>query len=916
MPTKRSNIMLSTMLLLVLAVTTESRAQEAEVLSCSLRGPDTIHFVDDQYQPSSFSLDITVRNFGTQDLTQVRVFMLSSQRFTLLSPSSVTIDTLRAGESIELTGDTSFRLQPIAADRDETDTLRVFISTGTQSAGCILPVSIERERRPRLELTCSAPDALRFDEILNDYVPNPFPITTLLRNTGDGPASACRIDFTGPARITPEDGFTSITVGRLEPGQEFEYVWWMQPRRRDTGDTDTVRFDAHGSGGLGGRIVTTACSRPLFIPAARAAEYTCSLEIDAVRYDSSGKQYAPDPFMVRARVTNVGQGIAEGMRMYTMLEDGLVFAPGQAAVDTIAATLLPGQSLGPFVKSVRPLWSQDGDTLRITVMFVDRFGNSALCDGRIWIPPADAPALSVHCASELDTLVLDPLTGGYVQSRFMLHAQVENTGDDPIYNVTLFAFPDPDEVLDIDPRDRERQITSALSRDDGARATSWTVRSTPSTKDRVVRLRVLGIGRTGTGQYLPLIHCDIPVFIPHVGQPRLQCALSTSVTDAGGDMTIDFDTARANYEGTSSAFGEYSVFTISARVTNTGTAVASNVSASLILPPDLLLEEGEVITRTTTPRDIPIGGEGTVSWVVHPRHRDADTVVTVEVLVNERQTDPAQCVLPLRIAEALHVVTVSIPKDLTGVSGGILDVPVMLGPSEGREPGAYQLLLRFDPTMLRFLGATGEGTLTAYNWRHLHAQVHDERPYGTPSVLIVSDSTLFTPNPRSGPVLLVRLQFTVLEREGPPSDADYIVRTALEFIRYPSMMADGRVFAPSIRPHDATTGAKLAPVFRDGEAILSGNCVFPLSGSSRLYPVHPNPFNPIAEIPFHISESSSFRLVLLDGFGRELRVVAEGHAEPGDHRVRLDAHDLPSGVYFCRLETGGIHRIQRMVLVK
>lgn len=904
------------LLLLLLAVTAESWAQEAGVLRCSLHGPDTIRFVDDHYLPSSFVLDITVRNTGTQDLTQIRVFILSSQRFTLLSPASVTIDSLRAGESIDLTGDASFQLQPIAADRDETDTVRVFVSKGTEIASCLLPVHIERERRPRLELTCLTPDALRFDELLNDYVPNPFPVTTILRNTGDGPASDCRIDFTGPARISPADGFTSIAVGRLDAGREFEYLWWMQPRRRDTGGNDTVRFDAHGRGGIGGRIVTTTCSNTLFIPAVRAAEYTCTLEIDAVRYDGSGKQYAPDPFMVRARVTNIGQGIAEGLRMHTVLEDGLFFAPGQSAIDTIAGTLLPGQSLGPFVKSVRPLWSHGGDTLRITVMFIDRFGNTAACEGRMWIPPAESPSLTVDCASELDTLVLDPRTGSYLQSQFTLHARIANTGEDPVFNVALHAFPDPDGVLIIDPRDRERRISSALSPADGMRAASWTVRSTPSTIDRVVRLHVLGVGQLADGQYVPLVHCDIPVFVPHVGEPQLHCDLSTSVTDAGGDMIVDFDTVRADYEGEPSNFGAYTVFTIAARVTNTGTAVASNVSASLMLPARLVLEEGEMITKTTTPAEIPIGGEGYVSWTVHARHADTDTTVTVEMVVSERQTAPVQCAMDLGIAEALHVVSVTIPRDLTGVSGGVFNVPVIIGPSEGVEPGAYQLLVRFDPSVLRFRGATGEGTLTAYNWRHLDARVLDERPFGTPSVLVISDSTLFTPTPRNEPAPLVRLQFDVIDRGGAPHEADYIVRTALEFIRYPSMMADGTVITPYIRPHATATGRKLTPLFRDGEAILSGGCVFPLNASARLYPGRPNPFNPITDIPFHLSEASPYRLVLLDGHGRVLRVIVEGIADAGEHHVRLHADDLPSGVYFCRLEIAGIHRVQRLVLVK
>ena len=280
------------------------------------------------------------------------------------------------------------------------------------------------------------------------------------------------------------------------------------------------------------------------------------------------------------------------------------------------------------------------------------------------------------------------------------------------------------------------------------------------------------------------------------------------------------------------------------------------------------------------------------------------------------QSNPAKCGLQVGLSKALHVVNVSIPTDLTGVSGGTLDVPVSIGASPGMEPGAYQFLLRFDPSMLQFLEARAEGTITEYNWRHLNARVLSDRPAGTPGILLVADSTRFTPDARSESAKIVRLRCNVVDRGGLPAEPEYIVRSAMQFIRYPSMMADGSVHAPFVRPFDSTGGKRLTPVFHDGEAILSGECVLPLSASTRLFPNRPNPFNPVTLIPYYLAEATAYRLVLLDSFGRTIRILEEGERVAGQHHFQFDAGDLPSGTYFCRLETAGVRHLQRLLLVK
>lgn len=887
---------------------------QGTAVTCALSGPDSIRFVEGAFVPDRFYLDVVLHNGGADDVANVTVYLLQSRRFTLLSAQPRTVDTIRAGASVELRGDAGFHLQVKGGELSGLDTLQLFVEISGMRTSCMLPIYVEKDTKPRLELECEKPAALNFDPRLNAYFPDPFPVRTTLRNTGDGNANACMLSYAGASRVVPADGEYNMNVGRLAPGEEFTFTWQMRPARRDNGGIEPLPFHADGFGGMGNRFISTECATQVYVPASRAADYLCALDVDTVHYDTSGRRYSPDPFTIRARVTNVGQGVALGMVMHTFLDDGLVLAPGQSHIDTLHRSLGPGESSGIYQKSVRPIWKRTGDSMHVTVLFVDRFGNSARCEASIWIPPAEKPFVRLQCRSDFDSLVADPEQGGYRQSQFVFHAGIQNLSPEPIYNVSLFAMAEPEGILLIDPATQEQPIATGLQDSDGMRQTSWVVRAAPSTTDRTVRLRVFSIARGPSGFHLPLLSCEVPVFVPRAGQALLQCAIVTDVTDGDKDMTVTFDTLHADYEGIPSRMGDYSVFRVTMEVTNTGDAAAPFVAAVLLPPPGLRLEEGESYTKTVIPPRLAVGERGIASWLLQPLPVARDTTYMIDALVSTEQVDPSGCGITLTVEEALEIVEVSMPTDLMGVSGGMLEVPVFIGSAPGNDPGAYQLLIRYDPTLLRFVRARNDGSITAYSWRNLTTRILAEAPASGMNILVVADSTHSTP--RESPVgsLLVTLFFEVLHQGVDLHDPRYIVQSPLEFVRYPSVMEDGARRGPFIRPFDRTR--KLTPVFRDGEATLSGDCLLPLSASTRLLPNQPNPFNPLTTIRYHLAEQTPYRIILLDSFGRPLRLIDEGRKSPGTYSVLLDAGDLPSGMYFCRLETPRHAQVRKLLLMK
>ena len=79
---------------------------------------------------------------------------------------------------------------------------------------------------------------------------------------------------------------------------------------------------------------------------------------------------------------------------------------------------------------------------------------------------------------------------------------------------------------------------------------------------------------------------------------------------------------------------------------------------------------------------------------------------------------------------------------------------------------------------------------------------------------------------------------------------------------------------------------------------------------------NPNPFNPSTTISFSLPRNTRARLAVFDILGREVRVLADENFAPGEHRVLFDGFDLPSGIYFARMQSGEFVATQKLLLLK
>jgi len=85
----------------------------------------------------------------------------------------------------------------------------------------------------------------------------------------------------------------------------------------------------------------------------------------------------------------------------------------------------------------------------------------------------------------------------------------------------------------------------------------------------------------------------------------------------------------------------------------------------------------------------------------------------------------------------------------------------------------------------------------------------------------------------------------------------------------------------------------------------------------KLQPSYPNPFNPSTTIQYQIPEQVQVRVEVFNMVGKRVRTLLAGEQqEAGIHKIRFNASELSSGVYFVRLQAGSFKQIQKITLIK
>ncbi|MGB4851790.1 MAG: M14 family zinc carboxypeptidase [Ignavibacteria bacterium] len=89
-----------------------------------------------------------------------------------------------------------------------------------------------------------------------------------------------------------------------------------------------------------------------------------------------------------------------------------------------------------------------------------------------------------------------------------------------------------------------------------------------------------------------------------------------------------------------------------------------------------------------------------------------------------------------------------------------------------------------------------------------------------------------------------------------------------------------------------------------------------LAGSFSLLQNYPNPFNPVTVISYNLAVAGFVELKIYDVLGNEVKTLVKEKQNAGSYSVDFNAGDLPSGVYFYRINAGEYRETKTMMLLK
>lgn len=78
----------------------------------------------------------------------------------------------------------------------------------------------------------------------------------------------------------------------------------------------------------------------------------------------------------------------------------------------------------------------------------------------------------------------------------------------------------------------------------------------------------------------------------------------------------------------------------------------------------------------------------------------------------------------------------------------------------------------------------------------------------------------------------------------------------------------------------------------------------------------PNPFNPTTKIKYTIPKSGHVRLAVFNLLGQEVALIFEGYQNAGSYEVTFNSAELPTGIYFYRIQSPAFVETKKMIITK
>ncbi len=110
------------------------------------------------------------------------------------------------------------------------------------------------------------------------------------------------------------------------------------------------------------------------------------------------------------------------------------------------------------------------------------------------------------------------------------------------------------------------------------------------------------------------------------------------------------------------------------------------------------------------------------------------------------------------------------------------------------------------------------------------------------------------------------------------------------------------------------------PVLLRGRGDTTASAVrdinLPIPNEFSLKQNYPNPFNPQTDIRFSLPVQADVRLTVVNMLGQEVAVLVNEPLSAGEYTASFNGANLPSGIYFYRMQAGDFTTVRKMMLLK
>ncbi len=407
-------------------------------LTCST-AIDSLVFNDAtyEYEPNPFIVTTVATNIGETYAEECLIMLAGPPRFTPIGTNLRPEGTMQVGD--QRTEQWNIRALPRTVAGWDTLVFQVLGRGGLGRqiviAECRLPVYVPEVRRPEYQLSCSAPDSMRY--IDNRYQPEPLPFTLRITNIGNAMGRGLSPTIIPPPSVSLAEGEVSERyIPALGVGESVDLTWNLQPELR--ANDGEYRMCAQVVDSIG---ITEQCCIDVFIPKTENPILMSSCwSVDSLFLDTESGIYLGNPFDVVLNLTNVGLGTAENVSASIS-----VLGSFMQIVDPI------DQSVGDLAagSSVRLTWrvkalKRDLPADIPIVLSVTADNHAPVeCQVVVHVPAMQTPVLQTICSSTPeDSLYFDWSTGKFEYPICSLTFTVTNVGAVNAQNVTaLLVLP-------------------------------------------------------------------------------------------------------------------------------------------------------------------------------------------------------------------------------------------------------------------------------------------------------------------------------------------------------------------------------------------------------------------------------------------------------------------------------------------